>query len=168
MESEWMGRYRPLVAEMVRHTNIIAKEAPVRHEVSEGIFLNNNEWQVLEYIVEHRFDDDRMIYISEKLSIPQSTFSKIIKNLVSLGLAEKYQMSNNKKNIIVKPTDKGLKTYLENVNKTVGNHFSGFFSKLERFSDEDIAAFTEAIRTLNTDLETDFSDTGDARLIKVE
>ena len=54
MDSEWMGRYRNLVAALVQHSNIVMKASSEKAEVSRGIFLNPNEWQILEYLVEHR------------------------------------------------------------------------------------------------------------------
>lgn len=154
MESEWMGRYRPLVAALIRQTNIAISDLSVKHDIGNGIYLNNNEWQILEYIVEHRNDDDRMIYISQRLAIPQSTFSKVVKKLVAAKLVERYQMANNRKNIILKPTELGIDLYNENVKKIVAQRFAVFFKPLESLSDEALAAFTQALDALSDEIES--------------
>ena len=81
METGWMGRYRPLVAELVRHSNITQRLSATRFSVADDICLNSQEWQVFEYILEHSDDDAymNMNMISERLGIAQSTFSKIVK-----------------------------------------------------------------------------------------
>ncbi len=104
---EWMGRYRPLVAALVQHVNSVSKNG-VALFVYEDIYLTPNEWQVLEYIVEHREDDEHMTNMISSLAIPQSSFSRIQKKLCSMGLIERYQMTDNKKNIILKPTELAL------------------------------------------------------------
>ena len=111
MNTEWMGRYRPLVAELVRHTNIVQRALGIKSEIGEGISLSVQEWQVFEYIIEHADDDAHMNLISDRLGIPQSSFSKMIKTLCGCGLVDKYQMINNKKNIILRPSERGREIY---------------------------------------------------------
>lgn len=65
-----MGRYRPLVAALVRHTNIVQRTFSKRAPLTEGISLTAQEWQVFEYILEHQEDDSCMNCISEQLGIP--------------------------------------------------------------------------------------------------
>lgn len=108
--TEWMGRYRPLVAALVHHVNCVSKQGPPQF-IYEDIYLTPNEWQVLEYIVEHREDDQHMINMSEALAIPQSSFSKLIEKLCKDGLIERYRLAGNKKNIILKPTPLAVTAY---------------------------------------------------------
>ena len=110
METGWMGRYRPLVAELVRHSNITQRLSATRFSVADDICLNSQEWQVFEYILEHSDDDAymNMNMISERLGIAQSTFSKIVKALCAYGLVNKYQTTRNRKNILLRPSEKGL------------------------------------------------------------
>ena len=96
MGTEWMGRYRPLVAALVRHSNINQRVSAVYVPVAGDICLRSQEWQVFEYILEHMDDDHHMNMISERLGIPQSTFSKIIKILCGYGLVDKYQTTDNR------------------------------------------------------------------------
>ena len=72
MNTGWMGRYRPLVAALVRHANIVQRTLSVKNETAEGICLNAQEWQVLEYIIEHLNDDAHMNLISDKHSSAKS------------------------------------------------------------------------------------------------
>ena len=149
MKTEWMGRYRPLVAALVRHSNGVMRSQSTRREYPEGICLSSTEWQVLEYIVEHENDDDCMLFISERLSIPQSTFSKAVKTLSSLGLVDKYQMLSNKKNIILKPTKRGNEVYEERAKMIAEKNFRAFFEALEDISDKDLETMVNAINILN-------------------
>lgn len=149
MKTEWMGRYRPLVAALVQHGNAAARSQSIRRELPEGIVLNSQEWQVLEYIVEHENDDDCMLYISERLSIPQSTFSKAVKVLCSQKLIAKYQMIDNKKNIILKPTARGFEVYGIRAARTYERTFKPFFEALESLDDATLDTVVHAINILN-------------------
>lgn len=111
MQTEWMGRYRPLVAALVQHSNITARAASHSNEIGEGVFLNTVSWQVLEYLIEHEDDASCMNHISGALGIPQSSFSKIARQLTDLGLVERYQSTGNRKNIILKSTEKAHRIY---------------------------------------------------------
>ncbi len=152
MNTEWMGRYRPLVAALVRHSNIMQRGLSAKTEIDEGICLNAQEWQVLEYIIEHMSDDAHMNLISDRLGIPQSSFSKMVKVLCAYGLVEKYQMTNNRKNIILRPSEYGVSFYSRHASSLMESTFSNFFAQLDAFSDEDILLFTHAIEMLNDDI----------------
>ena len=89
MGTEWMGRYRPLVAALVKHTNVVQRASVRTVRLSDELRLTVQEWQVFEYVLEHQDDDACMNHISERLGIPQSTFSKIIKCLCERGLVDK-------------------------------------------------------------------------------
>lgn len=168
METAWMGRYRSFVAELVRHSNITSKASSVKQNFN-GFKMTFSEWQVLEYIVEHRFDDDRMIHISETLEIPQSTFSRTVKNLCAAGLVDKYQMTNNRKNIILKPTELGIKLYKESFRDVSHAGFDQFFEALGSVSDEDLETVTNALRILNNYLKDGIlGSNSEISLVKME
>ena len=149
MGTEWMGRYRPLVAEIVRHSNITQRLSAARFPVADGINLNAQEWQVFEYILEHTDDDAYMNMISDRLGIAQSTFSKIVKALCGFGLVNKYQTTRNRKNILLRPSEKGVEVYRDYSTNLNWNTFEGFFDALEPFSDEQIRALVGAVQQLN-------------------
>ena len=149
MESDWMGRYREIVAAVVLHGNVVIRTQADVADIGDGILLRHQQWQILEYIVENRDKIFSMNDISYRLNIPQSTFSKTVKLLCEHGLVEKYQAVNNRKNIILRPTDRGRELYTENSEKRVKQTFEGFFEALSGVSDEDLHAVAKAIETLD-------------------
>lgn len=166
MNIDWMGRYRPLVAALVRHANIVQRNLSKKTVLTNEISLNSQEWQVFEYIIEHMDDDAHMNLISDRLGIPQSTFSKTVKALCGYDLVEKYQTTRNRKNIILRPSEKGLKLYQIHASGVVSNNFESFFKALDCIADEDIEQFTFALDKLNAQLSCDSSDAEPDILIK--
>ena len=152
MESEWMGRYREIVAAVVRHGNVVLRNQSNSHDIGDGIVLKQQQWQILEYIVEHRDKRFSMNDISYQLNIPQSTFSRTVKMLCEEGLVEKYQMVNNRKNIILKPTEKGTELYRRHAENSVEPLFRDFFESLKDVSDEDLHRVAVAIEKLDNSL----------------
>lgn len=166
MGTEWMGRYRPLVAALVRHTNVVQRTAGRTVRLSDELSLTTQEWQVFEYILEHQDDDSCMNHISERLGIPQSTFSKITKYLCEQGLVDKYQTETNRKNIILRPSPDGVDLYRQQTSTVGLAMFGGFFRDLEGVSDEQLAAFTAALERLNASLAQNGRSGEKPRLIK--
>lgn len=167
MDTEWMGRYHNLVHSLIAQTNIIAKKT------SEKIYINSNDsisifsLQILEYLIENEDSDEKMIVIANRLGIKQSSFSKAVSNLFGLDLVEKYMFANNRKDIILKPTEKGKKLYKEVVEDKISNLFQPFFKELEFLDDETISKITKAINALNAALDADSPPTKE-QLIKIE
>ncbi len=145
---EWMGRYRAVVAALVQHVNAVSKSGVALYTY-EDIYLTPNEWQVLEYIVEHREDDENMANMISSLAIPQSSFSRIQKKLCSMGLLERFQTLDNRKNVILKPTELALKAYAFHSEELYRLMFKPFFDELKDFSDEQLERFAHAIETLS-------------------
>ncbi|MEN6509196.1 MAG: MarR family transcriptional regulator [Smithella sp.] len=164
----WMGRYREVVAAFVRHGNTVARFLNTKSEIYPGIFLSHQEWQVLEYIIEHESDDSIMSRISEQLAIPQSSFSKIIKLLYNYHLVAKYRMKGNHKNIILKATDIGIKVY-ESYSEVIRNgSFLKLFETLSVLSDEDLSIVAKAINELDDGIGADCSKPCTLELIPFE
>lgn len=149
MQTEWMGRYRPLVAALVQHSNITARAAARSNEIGEGIFLNTVSWQTLEYLIEHGDDASCMTHIHEALGIPQSSFSKIARQLTDLGLVERYQSTANRKNIILKPSEKALRLYRSFSQRIYEKDFQPFFEDLDALDDESLAVIISALQAFN-------------------
>lgn len=168
MDSEWMGRYRNLVAALVQHSNIVMKASSEKAEVSRGIFLNPNEWQILEYLVEHRDHTFSMIDISRFLGIPQSSFSKLVKTLQEYNLAEKYMAENNRKNVIIRPTEKAVEIYKKRNEEATKGLFQAFFEALDPLSDEAIDQFTKALLIENETLSAFSGKSQEIKLVKKE
>ena len=152
MEANWMGRYRELVEALVLHGNVVMRTQGVVTDIGEGILLKPQQWQILEYIVNNKDKIFNMIDISYRLNIPQSTFSKTVKLLHEYGLVEKYQAVNNRKNIFLRPTEKGLRIYKSHTENRVRPFFQGFFEALRDVSDDDLHAISKAMETLDNEM----------------
>lgn len=152
LDIQWMGRYRELVAALIQHSNLNARTFKELVPFSQDIALTVTELQVLEVIIESR-NIDKMSMISDRLCVPQSSFSKIVSRLCSYDLVQKYQMVGNKKNIILRPTEKAEKLYADfSENYSSKNLFMSFFNDLKDVDDEVINTFTKAICSLNADI----------------
>ncbi|MBQ6048501.1 MAG: winged helix-turn-helix transcriptional regulator [Oscillospiraceae bacterium] len=155
MDMSWMGRYRTLVMALVQHSNISARGGGIRDRITDDVWLNAHEWQVLEYIIEHAEDDAYMNRISEVLGLPQSSFSRSVSLLSSYGLVERYQTESNRKNVLLRPTEKGILVYKEKYSQLDNELFEVLFKSLDRFDDETIKGFSEALLAFNKVLKED-------------
>ena len=169
MDDEWMGRYRQLVSALVRHVNVLDKlKEEFRIEIADGVYVDRLVWQIIEYFVEHRDNTENMIDIAAKLGIPQSPFSKKVKLLKEYGFIDRFIAEGNKKEIFIRPTEKAIRFYRKNSADNVSKEFLPFFEKLERFSDEEIAAFTEALEVLTASCEAKEQQPQRLKYIKLE
>lgn len=157
MDTQWMGRYRPLIAALVQHANINLRLSRQRSSLGEGVALTSVEWQVLEAIIENQ-SEQSMIGISEKLGIPQSTFSRTVKTLCDLDMAEKHQTEQNRKNVLLRPTSKALRLYAAKLEDASFAHFKKFFAELDDISDDDLSTFIRALNRFNAALTCSHED----------
>lgn len=164
----WMGRYRETVAALVRHGNTVARFQNTKSEIYPGIFLSQQEWQVLEYIVEHEDDDSNMNRISERLGIPQSTFSKTIKLLTGYRLVARFRISGNRKSIILKATQSGIEVYQSFSRVISGGAFQQFFDTLSVLTDEQLAVVAKAIAGMDDAINASFAKSGKRELIRMD
>ena len=155
MDMNWMGRYRTLVMALVQHSNITMRGVGIKDRITDDIWLNAHEWQVLEYIIEHTEDDAYMNRMSEVLGLPQSSFSRSVSLLSSYGLVEKYQTESNRKNVLLRPTEKGIQVYKDKYSQLDNELFADFFKSLDGFDDETIKRFSEALLAFNKVLTDD-------------
>ena len=151
---DWMGRYRPLISALVRHVNTVSKSNQMLH-IYEDIYLTPNEWQALEYIVRNQDTDMNMNDIIRSLAIPQSSFSRIQKKLAGMGLVQRFQTEDNRKNILLKPTELALRAHQYHTGEMNRKMFQPFFDLLEAFSDEDIRQYTHALEILTDGAQKD-------------
>jgi len=145
MGYQWMGRYRRLVSAVIRYANVYSRVQGVKYEIAEGLHMTAQEWQILEYIIEHSNESKNMISIADSLCIPQSTFSKTVKMLCKLGLAEKYQSAQNRKNVILKPSEYAEQVYETHAKRMAEGNCGRFFEELEGVSDRDLEKMVRAI-----------------------
>ena len=149
MKIEWMGRYREFMKALVLHSNMTARVSSLSVEIGSGISLTPYEWQVFECILEHEDENVNMISMSNGLGVPQSTFSKIVQKLCRYGVVERYQTSSNRKNIILKGTEKGRSFYLNHSEQVLKDIFQPLFSGLDSLSDEAVQTVAEALCRFN-------------------
>ena len=150
METAWMGRYRELVAALVQHSNITSRTQIM--EIGEGVCINADAWQVLEYLIEHEEEADCMNRVSEALGIPQSSFSKTARQLTSLGLVERYRTASNRKNVILRPSEKARRLYRSFSRTIFEQDFRPFFEALDDLDEASLAQLTDALELLNARL----------------
>ena len=103
---------------------------------------------------------------SSQLSIPQSTFSKTVKQLVEAGLVEKYQAVNNRKNIILRPTEKAIGVYSDFAQKHAKQIWQPFFDALKDVDDEDLHAVVRAIDVLDRFILSESKE--EIRIVKIK
>lgn len=167
MDTEWMGRYRALIAALVLHSNVVHRGLAEKVDIGDGILLLPQEWQTLEYIIEHRDRNFSMSDASRSLGIPPSSFSRFVKTLCSRALVERYQMVGNRKNVILRPTDYALKLYERRDSDSIRAMFHEFFHDLDGISDEDLALFTGALDRFTRKLPSAVTLDG-SELIKID
>lgn len=145
-----MGRYRELVRALVFYSNASNRNAHGKAQSGLTGNLNQNEYQVLEYICEFEDQNRILTAIARDTGILQSLVTKAAKRLVELGLAERYRLVGNKKSVILKPTPLGREIYLEYC-QGVREIFIPFFRSLDGFSDEELRRFEVSVRMLGGD-----------------
>lgn len=151
MELNWMGRYRELVRAIVYYSNSSNRHLFTVNRRLSPADLSMHEYQILEYICEFENENRILADISRDTGIAQSIITKATKRLIALGLAERYRLGNNRKSIVLRPTEAGRARYLEIALGSVAPAFTAFFRSLESFDGETLAVFEDAIRTLGTD-----------------
>lgn len=146
-----MGRYRELVRALVHFSNNSnhGPKGGSLMEPVEGIRLVKLEYQILEHIVEFEDENKIMADIAHDLGLMPSNVTKLTHNLLEHGLVEKYHIKGNKKNIVLKPTEKGKRVYNICCTRDVSKGFTAFFRALDHMTDEEIAAFTVAVNKLS-------------------
>lgn len=149
MKPDWMGRYRPLVRALVQHTNTASRNAGMKKEFAPGVMLSSQEWQVLEYLIEHEDETENMLYISERLGIAQSSLSKYTKTLCKEKLVERFHIVGNRKSIILKATEKGRQVYEYRNDHVNSELFAPLFEGLNSLPDEVIEQVAQAITDFN-------------------
>ena len=163
--TEWMGRYRPLVQELVKYENSYSRiSSTTAMRLDETCSVSSQEWQVLEYLLEHDGEPNNMLTVADTLGIAPSSLSKITKSLISFGLIERYRYANNKKNVILKVTDYGRERYIDNAKKYMEPVFDILFDSLREIPDDYLVLFVEALKNFNNRRKTQERNT----LIKIE
>ena len=149
MELIWLGRYKGLVHALVHHSNCVARKAGVSIDRGMGVSLTSQEFQFLEAVIEHEDDVLILSAYATLTGISRSSLTLAAKKLESYGLVEKFKFANNKKNIILRPTEKGKMLYLQSCKETGEKTFSSFFDKLSFLTDDQLEKIADAIMALD-------------------
>ena len=150
MELNWMGRYRELVRDLVYYSNSSNRNLFTANRNRGDEELSMHEYQILEYICEFENDNRIMADISRDTGIAQSIITKATKHLIALGMVERYRLGNNRKSIVLRPTQTGRDKYLEIALGDVAPAFQEFFRALDGVEAAELARIGAAIRMLGT------------------
>lgn len=151
MKLEWMGEYRDVVESVIGFAN--AYSQVVNIEVfGDEVRLTPAQLQVLEYILETEDLNQNMSQIAARLSISQSNFSKMTKQLVKKGMLEKYHTKNNCKNVIIRVSELGKKFYEDYSSGAETDIWRDIFEKLECVSEKDRQLFVECMHMLSSQM----------------
>ncbi len=145
MELKWMGRYREIIRNIMRHGNLYARTYNNPLSDGTGVTLSSLEWQAFECIVEFESENYNMSVLSDKVGIPKSNFSKYVKTMVEHELIERYQKVDNKKEVILKVTDFG-KDFYKSRSGYIAEEWADVFAILDNFTDgqlDQVALFIE-------------------------
>lgn len=154
MKLEWMGRYRELIRMIIKYNNLFSRsnEKFLKND-RLGVRLSAQQWQTLECIIEFENTSENMITFAKKLGLPKSTFSKNVKLLVAQGLVDRYQHTNNRKNIVLKPSEKGRSLYDRNSAIILNSGWKTAFAALDGVSETELSQFVRFMELLADDLE---------------
>lgn len=170
MKLDWMGDYRDVVGAMIRMCNTYC--GIYKTEFLADIHLSPAQLQVMEYILENEESNENMSVIARRLSIPQSSFSKIANQLVRRGFLEKYHLANNDKNVIIKVSDYGKQCYLEYGRGERTDVWRRIFRRLDGLDAETVRVFVDCLNEFTDEMlggrTGDGADAEASRLIKME
>lgn len=142
MKTEWI-KHRRVIAAYYRSANEYA--ALCRIQNLSSAHLNPIEVQIIEQIIENSEENNNMKWYAQQIGISSSAFTNYVNVLVKKGLVEKYHTSDNRKNIIIKLTDAGLRAY-EEYAASIAPMFTEIFEILDSMDGENIE---KVIKLLN-------------------
>ena len=107
-----MGEYRDIIGNFYRSANGYSQIC--KTEIfGNPVKFSPYEVQIMEHILEYADQNKNMKWYADQLGLSQANYSKYVRKLVNKGLIEKYHASNNKKDIILKLSELGMKEYEE-------------------------------------------------------
>ncbi|MDR2370595.1 MAG: winged helix DNA-binding protein, partial [Treponema sp.] len=119
-----------------------------KNKKTKGFFLNGQQWQSLECILEYEDENKNMSFMARQLGISKSTFSKNIQFLVRHDLVEKYQQNDNRKDIILKPSERGRSFYKKRSQIISESGWKEPFAILDKLTDESMNILVEFMKNL--------------------
>ena len=143
MKLEWMGQYRDIIGNFYRSANGYSQICKTEL-FGDPVRFSPYEVQIMEHILEYADQNKNMKWYASRLGLSQATYSKYVRKLVDKGLLEKYHTSENRKNIILKVSDLGLREYEEYTTFAEQNMFHVLFDMLDSLNPEELAAVRKA------------------------
>ena len=166
MRLEWLGKYGDFVEKLVHYGNAYAQNYNTERSFGVGASFSASEIQTLEYILTNQDKNQNMAEMAYYLGIPASTFSKNVNKMMKKGLVEKYHISTNRKEIILRVSDFGKDVYEQYSRFAYERLYKDVFSVLDQVPAEYVEKFTQILK-LCTEENISAAD-NQAVLIKVE
>ncbi len=148
-----MGRYRELIRMIMKYNNLFSRKLSEKAFDGYGISLTAQQWQTLECVIEYEDTNFNMAYFAKQLGLPKSSFSKHVQSLVERGLVERYQHTNNRKNVVLKPSEKGLALYRRNSAIILESGWKEVFAIMKDLRDEDLELMVKFMGAMAAELE---------------
>jgi len=147
-----MGRYRELLGLLKKYVNVFS---PLENKVviKKRLRMTTQQWQAFECILEYEDENKNMMFMAYKLGIKKSAFSKLVKLLVNYGLVERYQQKGNRRDIILKSSEKGRIYYKDCSKIILESVWKGAFAVLDKLSDENLAIVVDFMTKVVDDLD---------------
>jgi len=148
-----MGRNRELIRMLMKYVNLFSQYDDKIKDNNIDISISAQRWQTLECIIEYEDENKNMVFMANQLGLSKSTFSKYVKVLVDNGLVDRYQHTDNRKDIVLKSTKKGHKFYQMRSKIILEEGWKEPFAVLDKLSDENMAIIVEFMTKMVSELE---------------
>jgi DNA-binding MarR family transcriptional regulator len=145
MKLDWMQNHRVMVEKMIKYGNAYAVGYTKQRNFGTSEEFSPSQIQTFEYILESEDRNEKMSEMAVRLGVSRSTFSKNVKTLMEKGMLEKFRRVGNRKDIFVKPTDKGREIYTTYVNFVNEVCFKEMFRIADEISVEDRDRFIKLL-----------------------
>ncbi|WFA88025.1 MarR family winged helix-turn-helix transcriptional regulator [Paenibacillus amylolyticus] len=137
MKLDWMGDHRELIEKIIKYGNAYSNTYNLQRSYGTDMMFSASQIQTLEYILEAEDKEEKMSEMAARLGVSRSTFSKNVKNLTEKGLLEKFHLSGNRKDIYVKPSEKGREVYAKYTEFVRELCFDEIFKYADQISEAD-------------------------------
>lgn len=168
MKLEWMGTYRGFIEKLIKYGNSYAQAYKVENAYATDIAFSAAQLQVMEYILENENENQNMAEIAGRLGITPSAFSKNVKKMVDKGLLEKYHMSTNKKDVIIRVSPLGKEVYAQYVKFAYERAYKEIFAILDEIPEPYIQKFTEILEISANETQLNRLNEKEVTYIKIE
>lgn len=146
MQLEWLGKYGDFVEQLIHYGNTYAQNYNTERSLGMDTSFSASEIQTLEYILIHQDENRNMAEMAGCMGIPASTFSKNINKMMKKGLVEKYHISTNKKEIILRVSEYGRGLYEQYSRLAYEKLYQKVFSVLDEIPQTYVDKFTQVLQ----------------------